>query len=476
MFERLREANILLQEVLSGAHENMSSLENTLVSRVSEFVESMNKISEQSGAATSKVDEQIGKFSSVTARVLGDLGQFATQFDAHGRGLAEAVDLIDRSNRRTEDALTERRTGLDSLVSTLDIRTDDLEQRLKRFTGLLDETLDTASGRAREIARIVSESSTGGAQAISEQFDLVRSTVEEERQRTADTMRGIYDDARNDTSAIFRQSTERFTEVISGMKHMASEMQRELEATRVELRRGILELPQETAESAAQMRRVIVDQIEALAELNRIVARHGRGLDVVEPARRNGTTNNSNRESNRDESMHGGFGGERERMDVPREAPRPAPRRELPGASLTGSSTSTPRRAEPAPSPSLSPAASTARPTGWLSDLLQRASRDDEPSLENPRETGPREVPRETSRDERTAAHSIESLELAVGRYRPHDRPQRGDRTVGQVQARRAQCLHPEALHAAGPEGVRRHQQEVPRRPRIPPDGGPLHH
>ena len=56
--------------------------------------------------------------------------------------------------------------------------------------------------------------------------------------------------------------------MLQGMKHMAAEMQRELEATRTELRRGILELPQETAESTAQMRRVIVDQIEALAELN----------------------------------------------------------------------------------------------------------------------------------------------------------------------------------------------------------------
>ncbi len=34
------------------------------------------------------------------------------------------------------------------------------------------------------------------------------------------------------------------------------------------------------------MRRVIVDQIEALAELNRIVARHGRGLDAAEPQQR----------------------------------------------------------------------------------------------------------------------------------------------------------------------------------------------
>src|SRR4029079_8958824 len=66
----------------------------------------------------------------------------------------------------------------------------------------------------------------------------------------------------------------------------ATEMRRELEATREELRRGILELPQETADSAAQMRRVLVDQIEALAELNRIVARHGRSLEQGEPVRR----------------------------------------------------------------------------------------------------------------------------------------------------------------------------------------------
>ena len=71
--------------------------------------------------------------------------------------------------------------------------------------------------------------------------------------------------------------------MIQGIKHMAAEMQRELDATRGELRKGILEMPQETAESTAQMRRVIVDQIEALAELNRIVGRHGRGLEPSEP-------------------------------------------------------------------------------------------------------------------------------------------------------------------------------------------------
>src|SRR3974377_1075397 len=80
---------------------------------------------------------------------------------------------------------------------------------------------------------------------------------------------------------MFKQSAEKFADMVASMKQMASEMHRELEATRGDLRRGVLEVPQEAAASTAQMRKVIVDQIEALAELNRIVAHHGRGLDVV---------------------------------------------------------------------------------------------------------------------------------------------------------------------------------------------------
>ena len=60
MFERLREANIMLQEVLSGAHENMSALENTLMVRVSEFVGAMKEITASTGDATGRVETNIG--------------------------------------------------------------------------------------------------------------------------------------------------------------------------------------------------------------------------------------------------------------------------------------------------------------------------------------------------------------------------------------------------------------------------------
>jgi len=218
--------------------------------------------------------------------VLRDLGELSTQFTAQGRSLAEAVQLLDMSNRRSEETVGSRQATIEALVTTLDARSDDFEQRLQRFSGLLDESLDAATTRTREIASLIAETSNESVRTIEQQYDLVRNQAEEERKRTSETLNAVYEEASTEAQALFGQSAERFTAIMGGMKQMAAEMQQELETTRAELRRGVLELPQETAERTAQMRRVIVDQIEALAELNRIVARHGRSLDAVEPIRR----------------------------------------------------------------------------------------------------------------------------------------------------------------------------------------------
>src|SRR5207237_1016102 len=150
---------------------------------------------------------------------------------------------------------------------------------------MLPETFEAAEGRARDIARVLAEASTEGTKAIANQYELVRMTSDEERKRTTEALTAVYEQATGETSSLFRQTSERFIEIVRQMREMSAAMSREMEATRGELRKGILELPQETAESAAQMRRVIVEQIDALAELNRIVARHG-GATAEQPARR----------------------------------------------------------------------------------------------------------------------------------------------------------------------------------------------
>jgi hypothetical protein len=380
---------------MAGAQENMGSIEHLLSTRTSEFVSTMDQLVERTGTTTGRMDENISAFYTLSSKVLGDLSDLTKHFERHGQTLTSAVESVEKSNRRAEDSVKDRREALETLLKTLDGRSEDFDQRLKRFSKLLEESLAAAEVRARDIARVVADSTSNGVRMIAEQYDLVRATAEDERKRTNAAMQGIYEQATGDAHTMLHETMERFTEIMENMKHMSTEMQRELEETRQELRRGVLELPQETAESAAQMRRVIVDQIEALAELNRIVARHGRSFDSVEPGRRG--------------------------------APEAALAMVGPQGGPTG-----------APPPRRSEAPQRGR-GGWLSDLLNRASREpEEPPM--PLDDDRAMHIDDRFRDDRSPHHTIESLDslsVDIARMIDHDaaaelwdRYNRGERNV----------------------------------------------
>ena len=85
LFERLREGNILLQEVLTGAHDNLNSLERALVTRVADFVSAMNDVTSRNGVATQTLEDQLTVFNTKTSKALQDLGSLSSQFDSTAR-------------------------------------------------------------------------------------------------------------------------------------------------------------------------------------------------------------------------------------------------------------------------------------------------------------------------------------------------------------------------------------------------------
>jgi hypothetical protein len=419
LFERLREGNILLQEVLTGAHDNLNSLERALVTRVADFVSAMNDVTSRNGAATQNLEDQLNVFNTKTTRALQDLGELSTQFDAHGKALVEAAQVVEQSNKNTTASLAERKLGLESLVTTIDLRTTDLDQRLSRFTGLLDESLAAAEERARDIARVVAETAGAGSAAITRQFEAVRAASEEEHRQTVESMHDIYRQTTDEADAMFKQSTEKFSNLVSSMKQMAFEMHNELEATRNELRRGVLEMPQEAAESTAQMRKVIVDQIEALAELNRIVAQHGRGLDVSTTGRASVAVQRQQEEPMM--ATAGARSTETRGRDTGSASTLPPPDLGMPAPS---------RRTE---APPVAPSSSDQGRDGWLSDLLNRtdANQGAPTGREAPRG---RAAPAPQPQAPQASSNPLESLSLDIGRLMDRnlaaemwDRYQRGE-------------------------------------------------
>ena len=78
-------------------------------------------------------------------------------------------------------------------------------------------------------------------------------------------------------------ATKRFATTADEMRRAAQDMQRELSQTREELQKGILDMPAEAREASAAMRHAITEQIEAINELSKIVARYA-GESTPPPA------------------------------------------------------------------------------------------------------------------------------------------------------------------------------------------------
>ncbi len=392
MFERLREANLLLREALGSSQDSMVLLEKKLAKRLAELVATMKTVSARSGTVTAELQSHIGSFQDSALKVLEDLSQLAAQFESHGHSLVQTVDLIDNINQRTVDTVNSRGAVLDTLVSTLDARASDFEARLMRFSGVLDESLENATARTRDIGLLVAEASSSGVRAITEQYDLVRNAVEQENNRTSDTLRNVYQTTVGEAQTTLQQTADRFTELLQGIKKMAADMQRELETTREELRRGVLDIPRETSDSMTQMRQVVIDQVEALAELHRIVAKHGRSTGVAESRHPLLEDHSAVRtERPRREA--------REVRDVREAAPPPVP-----------------------PAPPRGDARSARG--GWLSDLLHRASGDET-------------APSGAKGDGGNVIPSLDALSVDIARMIDHDsvgelwdRYNRGERNV----------------------------------------------
>ena len=200
-------------------------------------------------------------------------------------------------------------------------------------------------------------------------------------------VRQAIEEAAQDMRSGFQEAQASFGDSFSALREMAGSIRGELDATRAELAKGVLELPRETQDATGEMRRVVADQIKALNELSSLVTRSGRSVDVAQP------------QTQRRVAEGGGRAAGSITGPAPTNGSAPPP-----AASLAPASPAPAVLAPPAPpAPAAAPRAAVAaparieapRPTasvrpaapaqagdkrGWLSDLLTRASLDeDEP-------------------------------------------------------------------------------------------------
>jgi uncharacterized protein YukE len=220
---------------------------------------------------------------------------------------------------------------------------------------------------------------------VDRQFADIRASIAQEREHTAAALRGACEQVNAEVEGIFGQTTERFQTAASELRDMSREIYKELEATREALRRGATDLPQETAQQAALMRRAVADQIKALEELSEIVTRSGRAMDVSQPAP---------------------LPAERAAAQ-PTSPPPVQPRRAEPGHVAEPPRSPEPQKPRPAARPPAN-AKTSERGSGWISDLLARADSEE-----------PAPAPKATAKASQPA-QPLDTISLDVARMIDH--------------------------------------------------------
>jgi hypothetical protein len=318
---------------------------------------------------TEAVAAQVASLKDTSKNVLGDVADLTLRFDEQARGLNAAATLLSDVNRNLETTVEERRRSLEELAGNLVDKTQSVETMMHAFSTLVGDTLTTAETRARDVGAALTTAAEEAMRKVLGQLDTMRQTAGTEGQRSAEALRAAQDAMIGEMTRAVGETTGRFAEATDKMREAARMMQTELETTRTELRRGVLELPKETEESTAQLRRVVTDQLKALADLSALVGRQTANLDV---SRASGTRVASVEAAPRYEAPR------RAQPAAEPVAAFPEPRRPAAAPQPTPPAYGTYREAAPA-APREEPAAAAPR-GGWMSDLLRRASRDDEPA------------------------------------------------------------------------------------------------
>jgi len=158
---------------------------------------------------------------------------------------------------------------LEHVLTALEQRAADVERLGHAFSSSVGDQLRIAEARARDIGAILAQSSTDATAALGAHHDAIRNASAEERERTAAILTAAYEQATGEMASLFGNANERFARLVEDMRTMSAAIRQELDVTRAELSRAAVELPRDTQDTTAAMRRVVSDQIKALGEIAR---------------------------------------------------------------------------------------------------------------------------------------------------------------------------------------------------------------
>ncbi|HUE46275.1 MAG TPA: hypothetical protein VMO81_08500, partial [Aestuariivirgaceae bacterium] len=236
-----------------------------------------DRLSEAARGLDSELQDAMNTLST---RLESTSGLVGSRIEGASATVERAVTAF---NTGIEQVLSDREEKLDGLVAHLGAKTSDVDAMMGTYTALIEEALDKAHGRTQDLTRGLAEQVGQTSQALQDEVRRIEAVADEQVSAAARTMREQYETVLASMGEMLASSNQSFGHTAQEMRATVLQVIEDIDSARAELKRTIIELPDETRANADAMRQVVSDQITALSALSDVVKRQSGVMELSGP-------------------------------------------------------------------------------------------------------------------------------------------------------------------------------------------------
>ncbi|MGB9142624.1 MAG: hypothetical protein WCB71_10565 [Aestuariivirga sp.] len=251
-------------------------------SKFSKHIETANTyLADQLSTAASSVDDRL---ESISMQLTGKLEMTGSRISERLEDVSGLVEKsIDRFNHEMENVLVSRKVALDSLIDDAAKRAQEIDVVMTSYMTLIEDSLVTAESRAKDISRIIADQTNVAVGNLDQEIRKLETSTGGQITQASRVLREQHERAMASMNEMLSSTASDFQQTAQDMRMTAQQVVKDIDSARSDLKRAIVDLPEETRTNADAMRRVVADQIAALNSLADVVKRQTGMTDLSGP-------------------------------------------------------------------------------------------------------------------------------------------------------------------------------------------------
>ena len=261
-----------------AAATGSSSKLETAADKFSKHIETTNTyLADQLASAAGDID---GKLETVSMQLTGRLEMTGSRISDRLEDVSALVEKsITKFNTEMENTLTARRDAMEQLVADANRRSAEVDTGMANYIALIEESLNAAETRAQSIGRIVTEQTSQALDRLEEELRRLETNSTGQVSQAARALREQHERALTSMNEMLSSTASDFQQTAQDMRITAQQVVKDIDSARNELKRAVIDLPEETRANADNMRKVVADQISALNALSEVVRQQSGSLN-----------------------------------------------------------------------------------------------------------------------------------------------------------------------------------------------------